>query len=830
MQLRKTALLFTSVAAFLAVPSIGFAQQADDDEAIEEVIVTGTGLPRTSFDTPAATTSLNEDDMIRMAANSQADFLRNVPGVSAEGGGGEIAVNLFIPGLVAAGQFSYTPLVYDGFTTFSYFGLNSSSFDVYHRPDLGVERLEFVRGGASNLFGPGSTAGIVNYISKKGSDTPESAVQFELAEENRVRANFATSGPIGDDGNYYALSGYYRFDEGPIETGLDTEGYQIKGNFQHDFDDGSGSFGAFFQAIDDNVQFFLPLPLNADTQDFAIGNDGGEVQTIQTGELDNFTYPTANGLVRSPFGNGVTTKGGQIGLSYDKEYDSGWSSNIKAKYSSYDHNFNIFIPNGGDNVLTTTEFLAQQGLDGFAGSEFTVLSTGETLSATDLVYRTQMWSRKRPMRDFSTEFNMSKAFDTANATHNVTAGLWYSRADADDFNERIFYLGEFVDQPRLLSLTLDGDDANTVPVETGTTYFSVNGFAGSGGHVNNGGAATRTAFYIADQIEAERWSLDVGVRFEQFDGNYFAEGSASVPIDPALYGMGPGVQLASVLQNDTIGNGQFTRASFDDSAVAFALAGVWRLNDSYNLYGNYSHGFFWPQLRNLPGQISTASQQLPKGEAVAKVENDFKEETVDRFEVGVKASTERFEGSVGLYFMEQNDNIFFQNVEQPNGTFLPTSIPVDTEVTGVDISGIVDFNDLFSVRFNASFFDQEVTAGPNKGKELARQPDTIGTVELLFQNAGFDANLGYNYRGDSFGDGGNNVVLKSFNFLRAGVGYTHELDSDSDLHFGLSVFNLTDEAGLTEGNPRAAAGAAGDFQVARPILPRTTYFRVTYNF
>ncbi len=753
-----------------------------------------------------------------------------MPGVSAEGGGGEIAVNLFIPGLIAAGQFSYTPLVYDGFTTFSYFGLNSSTFDVYHRTDLGVERLEFVRGGASNLFGPGSTVGIVNYLSKQGGDTPESTVQVEFADENRFRADFATSGPIGDDGNYYAFSGYYRFDEGPVETGLDTEGYQLKGNFRHDFDDGSGSVSVFMQAIDDNVQFFLPLPLDASSQDFARGNDGKEVKTIQTGEMDNFTYPTANGLVRSPFGDGVTTSGGSLGIAFDKEYDNGWNVSLKGKYSDYSHNFVIFIPAGGDNVLTTTDFLTQQNIE-YDSATFTVLSTGEELSDSDLVYRTQIWSRKRPMRDFSGEFNMSKSFDWGGNDHYVTAGLWYSRADADDFNERIFYLGDFVDQPRLLSLVLEGDNASTPgTVESGTTYYSVNGFAGSGGHVNNGGAATRMAFYLADQIESEKWSLDVGLRFESIDGDYFSEGSTSLPIDPELYGLGPDVQLESVLQNDTTGNGQFVRAEVDDTAIAFALAGVYRLNDEWNLYGNFSSGLFWPQLRNLPGQINRAAEELPLGEAVKVVEDEFGEETINRIEVGVKASTERFEGAVGLYYMEQNDNIFFQNVEQPDGTFVPTSIAQDTEATGLDLSGIFNITDMFDARFNLSFVDQEVTSGPNKGNEIQRMPDVIGTVELLYANAGWDANLGLNYRGDSFGDLGNTGELDSFEFWRAGVGYTKELDSGSSLYFSLSVFNLTDEAGLTEGNPRAGTAAVGDFGVGRPILPRTTYLRLRYDF
>jgi len=38
-------------------------------------------------------------------------------------------------------------------------GLNSSAPDVYYRTDLGIDRLEFVRGGVSNLFGGGGIGG-----------------------------------------------------------------------------------------------------------------------------------------------------------------------------------------------------------------------------------------------------------------------------------------------------------------------------------------------------------------------------------------------------------------------------------------------------------------------------------------------------------------------------------------------------------------------------------------------------------------------------------------------------------------------------------------------
>lgn len=831
MKLAKlTTAIVASTTALLGSVSAQAQTEPEPALVLEEVFVTGSAVARSSFDTPAQTSSFNEDEFLRLSASSNADLLRQVPGISAEGGGGEVAVNVFIPGLVAAGQYSFTPLNFDGFTVFSYFGLNSSSFDVFVRPDVGVERMEFIRGGASNLFGPGSTAGIINYISKTGSDEPESVIQLELAEENRIGTSFATSGPMGE-GNYYALSGFYRYDEGPISTGLDTEGYQLKGNFRHEFSDGSGSFSIYAQTIDDRVQFYLPLPMDADSQDFTRGNGGSEVNTIQTGEIDNLVYPTANGNRELQMGDGVTSEGETYGLVFEKEYGSGWTTNIKAKYSSYDHNFAIFIPAGGDNVLTTDEFLVQQELDGFDDATFTVLSTGEQLPDGDRVYRTQAWERQRPMTDYTLQFDLSKAFESGTLTHYFTGGLWFSRAEADDFNARIFYLGDFSDEPRLLGLTLEGDDANTPAVETGTTYYSINGFAGSGGHVNAGGTGNRFALYIADQIEADRWSLDVGVRFEKFEGDFFNEGSASVAIDPSLYGLGPDVQLASVLQNDTTGNSQFDRLDVEDDAIAFALAGTFMISENINLYGNISSGFFWPQLRGFPGQVNDTAESLgSRGAAIAFIEDSFEAETVNRIEAGVKFDSDLFSGSIGAYYMEQSDNIQFSQIEQADGTFLPVTIAQDTEATGIDASGRFYFTDFLSLAFNASFSDQEVTAGPNEGFELVRQPDIIATTDFVFSNDIFDASLSYNYRGDSFGDSSNDSTLDAFGFWRASVGYTLSLDDDSSLHLSLSAFNLTDEVGLTEGNPRAGGAATGGLAVARPILPRRISFKATYRF
>ena len=148
---------------------------------MEELVVTGTQTARTGFDTPQSVSLFSQEQIERFTASSQADILTQLPGVSAEGGGGEVATNFFVRGLPSGGQFQFTPLQYDGIPAFTTFGLNSSAFDVYVRNDLSIQRLEYVTGGVSNLFGPGSVAGIINYITKKGEPETRGTLGWSIA-------------------------------------------------------------------------------------------------------------------------------------------------------------------------------------------------------------------------------------------------------------------------------------------------------------------------------------------------------------------------------------------------------------------------------------------------------------------------------------------------------------------------------------------------------------------------------------------------------------------------------------------------------------------------
>jgi outer membrane cobalamin receptor len=75
--------------------------------------------------------------------------------------------------------------------------------------------------------------------------------------------------------------------------------------------------------------------------------------------------------------------------------------------------------------------------------------------------------------------------------------------------------------------------------------------------------------------------------------------------------------------------------------------------------------------------------------------------------------------------------------------------------------------------------------------------------------------------GDRFGDNGNSVKLEGYSKIDLGV----QLDITQQLKAQLSVANLTDKDGITEGDPRSAGSPNG-----RYIMPRSIDFSISYTF
>ena len=167
-----------------------------------------------------------------------------------------------------------------------------------------------------------------------------------------------------------------------------------------------------------------------------------------------------------------------------------------------------------------------------------------------------------------------------------------------------------------------------------------------------------------------------------------------------------------------------------------------------------------------------------------------------------------------------------------------------TSTVGLEGTWNYRFTDHFNVNGTVTYQNHEIktnettdlTTGDistiNEGNEIGRQPNLLGSIGLNYNDRKFDANFTLNHTGKKFTDDSNNVELDAITIARLGAGYTFKLQDVNSLRLGVSVFNLFDSVGLTEGNPRA--GIAGqsetEFFVGRPILPRRFFLTATLNF
>ncbi|WP_394538262.1 TonB-dependent siderophore receptor [Lysobacter enzymogenes] len=151
-------------------------------------------------ETPQAITVITRERMTDQGATTVQDALNYAAGVRSEA-----------YGLDSRGDWTLirgsSPDEYlDGLrSSFNYY-TSSARTDPYM-----LERIEVLRGPASMLFGQGSTAGVVNLVSKRPQAQTRRVVGVQLGSFERRQANADFTGALTDDGTWlYRLVGVYR--------------------------------------------------------------------------------------------------------------------------------------------------------------------------------------------------------------------------------------------------------------------------------------------------------------------------------------------------------------------------------------------------------------------------------------------------------------------------------------------------------------------------------------------------------------------------------------------------------------------------------------------
>ncbi|MFQ5679659.1 MAG: TonB-dependent receptor [Gemmatimonadota bacterium] len=785
-----------------------------DPLGMQELVVTATREAVTQQDATFSVTLVPAEKINKFQPQSAAEVLRTVPGIHAEEGGGEVAVNSFLRGLPSPGQFRYQTLQEDGMPVRSIPGGFISAEDVFFRYDYNVRTLEVVKGGVSPLFGINAPAGTINYVSKTGGDILTSTVAFTGGQRDYYRVDMNVNGPLGEDWRFN-VGGFYRLDRGPRISGLDTRGFQIKGNVTRLLEGGHLRFYA--KVIDDKVQFLLPFAHRRATGKPAIDENG--TQNSDAGA--DFTVPTPAsqglfpGSFRSTMDRGVLTSGQSVMFEVFQEFGEGWSVENKVRWSDMDHEFNIFIPFG---TQPADEFA--QGFMTMPGDVaiFGFVNDPRPFSG-EAVARQGVWGRFRPTEDLANQFILKKRVEGPRASALISVGGYFSRTEVSDVQIRPTMLFELATRPRAMTLEIRHADGSTTPVTMSNGILEIsNNFFNRQFQANNVSVFGGTEITVDD-----RFRIDVGGRFQRQTASVRVENTSRFDL---------GTTLAE--QNAVFGNGTFVRRNVDFDDFAVALGMNYKVADALNVYGNFSRSFFFPTLGIFAGDVRIDEQ----GNFVQPVPEQNEE--LLQAEGGVKIGTPQYSATISGFWTQISDRLQ-TDIRIIDGQSLQVTDAVgESRTFGLEATGAYAPRRIPGLRLETSITAQdhettEFVVGANdfSGNDVKRIPQFMTNSSVFYEAYGLDAMVNWSHLGDRFADDANFQTLQSVNILTLDLGYTFRLREGKSLRLGLNAYNINDTVGLTEGDPRLPPGfdpAQLPFFNARPVLPERFKVSASYTF
>ena len=224
------------ITSFMMIPSYALAQDQtsdmDDDEMIEEVIVTGSRIiSQDGFGQTSPVAVVGMEDITSYGLTRVEDVLNNLPQIEASnvafdsnGATGTASIDL-------RGLGTQRTLVLLNGRRMQPGGINTQAVDVNQIPTMMIERVEVLTGGASATYGADAVAGVVNFIMRRLD-----GVEFSWGANAYQHDN---------DSKYMQELMDARGFEYPTGSDIDGKGYNVEFGFGTDFADGRGNATVF---------------------------------------------------------------------------------------------------------------------------------------------------------------------------------------------------------------------------------------------------------------------------------------------------------------------------------------------------------------------------------------------------------------------------------------------------------------------------------------------------------------------------------------------------------------------------------------------------------
>lgn len=794
-------------------------------EELDPIVVTGRAGTdfRTKAQTSYAITDISAEQLRLQAPMGLAEALKAIPGFWVEASGGEASNNIRARGIPADG-FSTVALLEDGLPIQHDGGLGWLNADQSFRIDETVQRVEIVRGGPSSVFASNAPGGIVNFVTRKGGDTPEGLVRYEIGDFNHHRVDAWYGGPLTGPWRYSA-GGFWRVSDGVRDPGFRAnDGYQLRFSLGRDLP-GGGRIDANIKHIDDHVIFYLPVPLTFDSDGDPAGVPGFDPNDGTLVGLE-----TQRVVVRTPAGSrtidvesGTHVELTQFTVNLRHQLPGDWRLENGFRYRTSVSKRENFFPGSLTAGATRLSQLRAGALAAFPTAtdvQFRYVTTPSLTfdpvnqNGNGLVLDGTAIGIKVDLDETINDLRLLKKFSFLDQTHDLAFGLYVAALDEKFKDIRATLFTDVRSNARLLDLVA----VNAAGAAVGTV--TDNGIFRHGSNFANGtGDSFTLAFYMSDEWQITRQlRVDVGARWEQIETDGRTEGVA-------------GANLGTPSTSNVLtGTGQYTGFDRKFDRIGWTAGADWQFTPRNGLFARFTPTFRLPSVASF----------ITNPNATPVIQR------TDLYEVGYKYVSQPFDVYVTAFRTTFDNFSFTDTVFNPaTGGFTMQTVFIKTEADGIEVEGNLRPVPWFDLAATATFQKPEfgsfrVTQLVNNapvaldftGNRLLRVPEVSFRLVPGFNLLGNRLRVQFpvEYYGDRFADAANSVKLPSYRVFGAAVRY--DVNRQVSLH--ANIDNIDDEIGLTEGNPRSSQFQSGDagarYYLARPILGRSIRGAVTYRF
>lgn len=802
----------------------------------EQIIVTGTrSSSMTVMESSIAVTALDKEQLLRKAPRSTADALEMVPGFVVEDTGGEVSNNYLVRGLPGGGQ-AFVQLLEDGLPVKYSNGL----VDAIVKYDVTMDRIEAIRGGTSGILTVQGSGAAVNFISRNVGEDAEGTIKITGSDYNTRKIEMFYGAPLGGEW-YGTVGGVYRTSDGVRDTGFTADrGGQFKFRLENRTDD--GKFGFTAKIVDEHNTFFLPTPFQnfEDPQELP-GFDAltGTMLSLDNAVMIGRTTPNsgADPIVTHDLTDGFVSKATQIGFYMNRYINDDITFNINSRYIDQSFTANAVFNVDNASIVRAVDRIdpaqysdVQAMLERFAPMGATsaglayvadgqILTTDQltNLNQNGLVTNGVSRSPYDGTKEFVSDVNVTWETDK----NSLTAGILYfdTRFERSESGMNTFLSDVTNNSSRLDVVALN--DANEV-----VGYLTESGVLSYGAWGESFAVEDKqsTSLYINDEYQVnDDLRIDLGLRWEEYRGTQKErQGYSQTEVVGAFDA--DGNDNDNIIANNYILGGtgtNFITRSGSTNDITWTIGGNYLINDNFAVYGRYVDA------HNMRSPWDGEATNLNFSELGLRYQNDYVQTSATLFRseyaafdftTGTRGTPDfvRAEGEFDILGVEVD--LSWQPIEQLR----------------IDMVGMFQTGGLTSLEYREGNADELGNlldiVDDLEPQRSPQETYSVSATWLLPEDLG-EVYLSTQFIGDRYADAGNSVLLPSYQTVDAGaIWYIND-----ELTFNINVNNLTNEIGLTEGNPRGGLierpdGGDQDVFLARSIPGRNIVFSLTYDF